>query len=262
MIRTLNFTGRKRLSREMARIELRYPSAGAAEFEAELDFAGLELPPDARVYIEAAFKSTFMRFAWGTVGQPTPAEDRRLTRLEQPKLAHFRVKVVESVSSGFAPLLAVSGRLEPEGTSLHERRRLSLFRVSYTALLEDEIWRLNFDDAGGPLLELQQSVPGIQQIVRQEAFMALVLPEVVRQILTQVFADGIDDPEDNPDDWRARWLRFGGKLLNEQPPQLIEGKAEEAHEDWIEGVVSVFSQRQKLVTKFKKRYSVVEAEGS
>lgn len=259
MIRTLNFTGRQRIPREAARITLRLDVGGAVAFDAELSLVGLEFPATAQVFIEAAFKTAFMRFDCGTVGEFAPPANRRLDRLPQPTLAHFRVKVVEPVVVGPGLLLAVADHIAPEGLKGREQRRVALFRVSYVSEMKDEIWRLDFDDAG-PILELQQ-MTGMKEIARREDFMALVYPEVMRQILKKVlFEDEIDDPQADPNSWQARWLRFGAQQAGQASPTLDAGVASADHDDWIAEAVVGFSRRLKLVSKFKKRFGSGEVE--
>jgi hypothetical protein len=261
MIRTLNFTGRKRIPREAAKITLHRDAELAVAFDAALDFNGLVLPPDARVFVEAAFKTTFIRFDWGTVAKPMPPEDRRLSRLGQPALAHFRVKVVEPVQGRLGRLIAVAFHLAPEGLRGEEKRRVSLFRVNIQpGTLADEVWRLDIDppDGAGPILELNPQISGIKELTRQEAFMALVFPNIVRQVFARIFGDGNDDATCDRDSWQSRWLRFGGQFAKRPNPPLADGKPEDAHTEWIDEVVSEWSRRQKLVSNFKKRFAGTE----
>ena len=228
-------------------------------FDAELFLDGLELPATAQVFIEAAFKTAFVRFNCGTVGKFALPANRRLDRLPQPQLAHFRVKVVEPAATGPGLLLAVADHIAPTGLEGRKQQRVALFRVSYESEMKDEIWRLDYDDAG-PILELQQ-MTGMKEIARREDFMALVYPEVMRQILRRVLlVDKIDDPQAEPNSWQARWLRFGAQQAGEAAPALDAGIASLEHEEWIGDASASFSRRQKLVSKFKKRFGVGEAE--
>ena len=250
MIRRLNFTGRKSLARDVARISLRPEADGGVSFDAELDLDEFDLPKDASVFIEAAFKTTFMRFAWGTVGELAPAEPRLLTLFDQPRLAHFRVKIVEPKATGMGLLLAVADHIEPEGLRDSGKRRVSLFRVDFTSQLTDEIWRLDFDD-GGPILELAHS-QATEETVRSDAFRALVYPAVFRQVLWRIFEDGIDGPQGNPDHWQERWLRFAAQHCEGKfPPSLHNRPPNGEHEEWIEKALAGFSRKLKLVQNFK-----------
>lgn len=250
MIRTLNFTGRHRITREATRITLHEKSNGLVGFDAELTLGHLDLPADAKIYLEAAFKTTFIRFPWGTVGNINPPNERILT-LEQPKLATFRIKIVEAIDNGLGRLLAVGDHIRPEGFQDGVRRRISLFRVNYSNELTKEIWRLSFDD-DGPILDLN-NMPGINDIVHQETFRALVYPELVRQILKAVLEEGIND---EPDSWKVRWLRFAEKQTIEALPPFTDGELDIEHKEWINAVVEGFSKKFKLVENFKKQKQV------
>src|SRR5688572_1332590 len=104
MQRTLNFTGRRRIPRSAARISLRRGEDGAVTFDAELVLTSFGFPAEARVFVEAFFKASFMRFDFGLVAQPMVPEDRRLVRLAQPSLARYRVKIVAPTADGLGML--------------------------------------------------------------------------------------------------------------------------------------------------------------
>ncbi len=260
MIGTLNFTGRLGIHREEAQITLRREAGDSVSFDAELDLVRLELPADANVFVEAAFKTTFMRFSWGTVARLSPPDDRLLGKLEQPDLAHFRVKVVESAAKGLGRLLAVADRIRPEGVRDGAKRRVSLLPVDIQKSLADEVWQLDFKDDAGPRLELAQTIQGINHIARQPAFMALVYPEAVRQILERAFKDGYDHPEFDRDSWQSRWVRFGMHHARYAPPRLWDNEIGVEHRDWINDVVAGFSRQLKLVPEYKRRFANTEAE--
>jgi len=260
MIRNLNFTGRKRILRGAACITLHRADEGGVRFEAEIDLGGYDLPPTARVFIEAAFKTTFMRFDWGVVAQLVPCENRNLTRLSKPALAHFRVKVIEPSANGLGRLLAVGDHIAPQNMESGEKKRIALFRVNVEkGELADEVWRLDFDSAG-PILELSPQISGIKQLARQEAFMALVFPTVVRQVLEKIFDEGNDDPEFDRDSWQSRWMRFGTQLAGTPPPPLLSDDREpdETHREWIDLTVAKWSKRQKIIANYKKRFGGTE----
>lgn len=256
MLRTLNFTGRKKIPREAARISLQR-EAGGVVFDAELDLAEFELPPQARVFIEAFFKTAYERFAWGTVSDLTPPDDRRLKRLAQPELANFRVKVVEPSASGAGRLLAVADYIAPEGLQGTGKQRMPLFRVNARDELADEIWRLDFDDSG-PILDLNRGVAGIKECVREEAFMALVFPAVMREVFAKIFADACGDSDDDRDGWPARWLRFGVQLANRPLPPSTGDEPSNDRDEWVDEVVIAWSRRQKIVANFKRTFASAE----
>lgn len=258
MLRTLNFTDRKRILREEAQISLMREADGGMIFDVELDLSRLDLPTDAQVFIEAFFKTTTERFSWGTVGELIPPDHRQLKRLSQPGLAHFRVKVVEATGNGFGKLLALADHIAPEGMQGGEGRRISLFRVNPTNALTDEVWSLDFDDSG-PILDLNRGVPGIKERVKEEAFMALVFPAVMRGIFEKVRSDGCNVSQDDRDGWQARWLRYGAKLAGCECPPRSDDDPDENYNEWVKELIGGWSRQHKIVSNFKR--SVAGKEG-
>ena len=252
MLRTLNFTGRKRILRDEAQISLKNDTGGGIIFEAELDFTRLELPLDSQVFIEAFFKTTTERFSWGTVGKNTPPNERQLKRLSQPELASFRVKVVEPNANGFGRLLALADHISPEGLRGVTGRRIPLFRVNLTDGLTDEVWSLDFDESG-PILDLNRGILGIKERVKDGPFMGLVFPDVMRKVFHKIRDDGNNDTQEDCDRWEQRWLRFGAKLAG-HPYQPQE------HDEWINEVIGQWSRQHKIVAKFKE--SIAGNEGA
>jgi hypothetical protein len=254
MLRTLNFTGRKKIPREAARISLRREAERAVAFDAELHLTGFDFPPGSQVFIEAFFKTASERFAWGTVSEIAAPQERRLRRLAQPELASFRVKIVEPANGGVSRLLAVADHIAPEGLRGGEKRRIALFRVNVTDELQDRVWRLDFD-LGGPILELNRGVAGIKERVRDEAFMALVFPAVIQGVYQQIFQDGCYDAEDDRDGWQARWLRFGRHLAGRGVEQPAEDEPGEEQETWVDDVIGGWSRRENIVQKYHRAFA-------
>ncbi len=78
MIRRFNYTHRQRIPKSHVVVRL-VRAAEATEFEAQLQLATLNLPDDARVYVEAYFHGTVMRFDFGTVSAVRAPSNRQLT---------------------------------------------------------------------------------------------------------------------------------------------------------------------------------------
>ncbi len=69
MRRRFNYTGRQKIKHSEARIAIAPPDAGPASFDVALNLSRLQLPAHAPVWIEAYYRTQFMRFPFGTVGQ-------------------------------------------------------------------------------------------------------------------------------------------------------------------------------------------------
>src|SRR5205085_11906457 len=77
------------------RVSLRRDGDGVLVFDPRLSLDRLDVLPSARVFIEAYYRSSFMRFDCGTVASFAPPEDRRLTDIDATSLVRFRVKIVD-----------------------------------------------------------------------------------------------------------------------------------------------------------------------
>src|SRR5258708_39777802 len=96
MLRKLNFTERTKIPRASVRVSLRRDADGVLVFDPQLSFDGTAIIPTARVFIEAYYRTSFMRFDCGSVEAFAPPADRRLTEIDGTSVVRFRVKVVDN----------------------------------------------------------------------------------------------------------------------------------------------------------------------
>src|SRR5687767_5599405 len=96
MLRKLNFTERAKIPRSDVRVTLRRGDDGILVFDPQLSFDSVADVPSARVFIEAYYRTSFMRFDCGSVEAFTPPPDRRLTEIDGTSVVRFRVKLVEA----------------------------------------------------------------------------------------------------------------------------------------------------------------------
>ena len=237
MIRRFNFTERKRIDQERVEIEVTEAAdGGPASFNAEINFDGMGLPADAPVTIEAYRGRMAMRFPWGAAGALTPPLDRLLVTI--PDNPSFRVKVVAPDGSGM--LLAMANRIRPR----REERHGSLLWLKPSDALGKEVWRLQFGE-GNPTLLINRSVPGIETAaLSDDAFHALVFPEVLRAVLVRALITDDADLEDEGGDWGG-WLRFARSFHNDPLLSSEEGDADrDARMTWIDEAVAAFTQKR------------------
>lgn len=240
--RRLNYTKRQRIRREHVSISVHHPrESDPPIISAELDLSAYSLRADASVFIEAYRNSAWQRFEFGTVEAIRAPEDRQLHDFGAGEGVQFRVKVVEPYSAGAAAarILAQADRIRP---NLDGPTR-SLLPLDPDPTLTDEVWRLEIDENDGPLLKVSTSlVRDRLALARSPAFLSLVLPEVLRRVLTWA----LDDDLPEGDDWdtpRGLWIRFACGLLGQaEPPKALEDRDEgaEERERWIEQAVSRF----------------------
>ena len=96
-------------------------------FEAVFELDGCELPAEALVFVEAYRQTTWMRWAWGTVGALQPPANRALAEFDSPDDVLFRVRVTSPGTPeephGLLPAEADRVRLRsPEELTTRARR--------------------------------------------------------------------------------------------------------------------------------------------
>ena len=248
MKRRINHTGRKRIEREHVTIELR-PAEGneAPIFDlTRLDLSDYEFPADALVRVEAARSNAAQRWDFGTVGSIAPPSDgeRRITEVDAA--APFRVFVVAGDDSG---------RLLGHARNIRAVQPVeSLLHLKESDQLGAEVWRIEFHDSGPPVLLINRNIEGISRIVTDDpSFYALVIPDVLRAVLTRIVIIDQQERDDDSDGWYIDWLTFaqdhapGGK----EAPALHDihdaddDQIEEARE-WIDDVVRNFAAAKDL----------------
>jgi YD repeat-containing protein len=240
-VRTINYTGRKHLRHEDARITLREDKDGHA-FDASLHLEKYDLPDGSRVYVEAYRQTRYMRFDFGRIGAIHDPDDRHLTDLDSIDGVLFRVKVV----TDFDPhglLLAEADQIRPKRSTDSDENQIPLLPVVSDSNMGEEIWRLVFEDQQ-TVVKINSGLGDWRAIARDPVFVSLVYPCVFRIVLERILSQQEKDyePEDM-DDWRSRWIRFATNLPGvSDPPGDIEDEA--SIEGWIDNAVLAFCRRQ------------------
>jgi hypothetical protein len=251
MIRRLNFTGRQKISRWRVTVRLLPSDTGSARrFDVLLNLAGMSLPGEARVFVEAYHRNTSMRFAFGRVEQMAPPDQTVLSEIDPDIRPLFRVKVVEA-STSHARILAVADKILPIDLGAEPDQRSSILPVEYVDLGQ-RIWHLDME-RDWPTLCLNKQVPDIRDIARSDsAFLALVYPEVVRRILQEIVSEDAADEGLDEDDWPGLWLRY----IHERCPGLGAppmGHGDEAMQgklEWVASAVEGFSASCRTLERF------------
>ncbi|MFN2239981.1 MAG: hypothetical protein ABR524_11365 [Thermoanaerobaculia bacterium] len=244
MLRKLNFTERLRVPRSALHIALRREE-GVLAFDALVSLGDLALPGEARVYLEAYYRASYLRFDLGTVGSIRIPDDRRLDAIEGGNVVRFRLKVV-GVGNDQGKILALL-----DGVTVAERetgaRRTPLLPVNFRDLGE-EVWSIDAGGADGPVLELNNRIDGIERMARSDArFFALVYPAAIRQILTSILLVEKHEPSDDGEEWWSLWLRWATRLAG--APAFEEGD-DYAARAWIDDVARAFSADRKAAQRF------------
>jgi hypothetical protein len=245
--RTFNYTGRKKITDLRIRIE---PS--------EFRVLELVIPPasingfamEDRIWLESRRPGSLegIRFSLGTVGSLVPVRglDYRPLGCSIPA---FMLKITDGREPG-GRLAGVSADINVELAEVPGGR--SLLGVSVDNELRDRAWRLVFDTTG-PMLHVSGLIPKAAEYAASSVFTALVLPDVLRQILHRICIENEYFETGSKTDWRAKWLRCASDMRGDDtlPVQPSEGDdaAREAVEDWIDDAITAFNERSGLLDR-------------
>jgi hypothetical protein len=205
----------------------------------KLDLTELKLAEDLVLVCMARCGKTSQRVDMGTVGS-WRRESIPLEGLDKSGRLEFRI-LVHAADSPKLIASAESLRLLEEGQSE------SLIPMEPAALGE-LLWRLDINE-GGPVLKYNSDVFQSAAVAENYLpFVALVLPEVFRQILRKIAEDYgkcLDDEGDPLSGWSG-WLEAnsaGRPSGNED---------EEVDYEWCDNVVRIFCERFRFAGQMKE----------
>lgn len=240
MRRRFNHTGRKRIEQSSCSISLDM-EGGMQRFRAHIDLAGLSLPNDARVYVEAYVKNSTMRFDFGTVLHLKNGEAHELGELDASGSVLFRVRVVDE-SERIGRILAAANRLRPSGDEGKAGRR-SILPVR-SADLGSQVWKVEVDPDDGPMLSVSNRVPSLkEELIANPVYAALILPHVLRVIVASIVARGAIDSQD----WAADWVTWVHRECGIDLAVQIDNEV--LSEDIEDDVAEAFSARHALLER-------------
>jgi len=262
MSRPIFFTVLKHIKRTEVVVRLLETPNQRTRFTAELALDRHRLPHQAQIIVEAYDDAYLERIPGGTVGQPALSEPQTLNELQPGHRPKFRVKVVEPASGGAGRLLASINAVraltsdgKDGGTSLLELVKRTREELGH------ELWRVHIPESSEPepALWVNDDVPGLFDRFQQNQpeIMALIMPEVLRRVLTELFVDPELEEVDRADEGpRGRWLAFA-EAISLSTIDDDDGDAEGTtleltdilrhRRRWVNDVVKAFAQSHRFV---------------
>lgn len=236
MINRFNRTGRAGIDRAHAQIELVRAASGKSFHTLHMEVQRYGFPSDAVLQLEAWRSNTSQRWDYGTVGDPRVLSEQERTLTSVPGSARFKLKVVAGDRSG--RLLGATKPLSPV------QPRQSLIPVDPVEL-DGEVWRLSFEDDGQPALQVNKKIAGISETIRTDAqFRSLVMPQILRSVLTQIYFVEELGPDGDDESWADGWFRLA-KSLDGTVPEKIHNDSDRAGVlEWVDRVVAMFSSEK------------------
>lgn len=244
MKRTINYTGRKKLTLDQAVIRLTDSPGQIRSFSAEFpEINQLGLPPDSKVYVEPYAKSSLMRFDFGTVSDVKAPTDTTLRDIDAGASVLFDVKIVDE-SEIVGRILAAARHIRPIDSQTGEDNRRSLLPVASRDLGE-LVWKLEMEAGARPQLILNSRIPNcLVRLKTDPLLQGAILPHAIAQILDNILnplGDGSDEME-WVSDWKS-WFRHSGGLEPE------EEEDPERRRSMIDRACDSFARQQRFATR-------------
>ena len=235
MRRRFNYTDRQRIRKNDLSFSITEDEEGTQKFYADIHLGNYDLPPDAKVWVEAYDRNALMRFPFGSVAEPKSETETTLTDFTGTDSYYFRVKVVDA--SHRSRLFAVADSVSPLRRHDEDEAAKSLLRVS-TRDLGPVPWKLEYQTADHPLLVINNHIDAGKSLARSNLlFQALVLPAIFEQVLRRILLEDKYVPAAEPDDddlWKEGWLEFAGYLPGNTPLSIDQEDPNDDPEQWIE----------------------------
>ncbi|KHL24802.1 hypothetical protein PK98_12960 [Croceibacterium mercuriale] len=224
MKRTINSTGRRKLTLDQVTIRIEDPAVagGTRRFSAELTgLDDMNLPANARVYVEPYARSSFMRFDYGTVATLRAPSDTGLVDIDAGSPVLFDVKVVDE-SENIGRILAAARAISPVNSVEGDDKRRSLLPVESRDLGE-LVWQLDMPPDARPVLVLNSRVPNaLVRLKSDPLIQGAILPAAIALILDRLLDP--EGPGTEDDEWVDDWLTWYRAATGIEPEERLDAE--------------------------------------
>ncbi len=234
----LNFTGRERILRKYVQAQINVED-GKLVLTAKLNHTG-EFAGNAEIILKARIGQTFMRLPLGTVANQVGLQREHLYEFDDSAAGTLQLDVRVVDTDGL--VLGSARGVRPELPVEDKRGRIPLLPFHASDDLGQRLWRL--DLSGDPFVEINRSVGDWNAFAREEMFISLVYPELIRAIARWEL-----DQKREPDD-HAPWTTFLRGLGHDPADAPDEGEEIE-REEWLDEVTASFAVRHELLKKLE-----------
>jgi hypothetical protein len=238
----LNFTGRQRIPRKDVNASIDVED-GKLKLTATLNRAGSgghDFPDDAQIILEVVDRQTFMLFNLGNVADQVGIRDEHLFEFHPAGVAALQLELRVVSSDGL--VLGSALGVKPELPDEDKRDRISLLPFYASDDLGQRLWQL--DLSADPCVLINRGVGDWNAFARQEMFVCLVYPELIRAIAKWELNQKREQDED------AQWTKFL-RGLGYDPADAPDEEDEFLREEWLDSVTGSFAIRHELLKKLK-----------
>jgi hypothetical protein len=249
MRRTLNSTGRKRITVDMFSIEPKI-SLGKKSLVFSWNLAPLELNQDSEVVIEVSTMGQSERLSVGKLGSGIGIQEVRTAIFSEAKAAKAKILVSALNSSGIRMILATSTGI----SCLFEKEDDGGGSPLPIQLRDDltNIWQLDFS-SGRPVLLIANSDGIYSELKANPLFFPTILPQVIKEIAFHLLINP-SAFEDNPEIWHMFFESLG---LSESERERLQASVETDEislERWAiaESLATEFVLRKNILNEIKR----------
>ncbi|MDP3152302.1 MAG: hypothetical protein Q8N23_06500 [Archangium sp.] len=252
-MRRFNYTGRRKIPERCVEVTLIAAADGALSFSLVLDLKEVlpPLPEGCALIVEAYDGSLFERFDFGAATTRMEVKGT-LKSFVAPQNPLFRLKLVEA--SDPRGQIAAHARSIRAAAPGQEGRARSLLHVTCRRL-DGEVFRVEFPSDGHdyPTLVINDVIVsnedvGARSLAKHPAFVSLVMPQALREVLTRLLLIDHQAPPPEDDTWRGKWARFAETLVGSPLP---DENNEEEILNFISKAAAAFAHRICATERFK-----------
>ena len=248
-----NFTGRKRIHEADAKIHV-HKDARPLKVTLEQSFSASSrnlYSNDDLVMLEAIRRTKLRRYPLGIIGQLPPTITAEFPDFPNGEEVYYRLRIIDSQThklKGLAKTLKDADR-EHKAADLAPLLPVALSQPDDG--LGDRFWMVKLCSNEDPVLIISSKKFNSYEPVKSPEFKALVLPEVLREVLTYAFihtafSEGL--PE-----WAENWKTFvtvnlGVEGCPETSPEAPDENYIQETSQWIDDAVRAFAAHFNLST--------------
>ena len=249
MRRTLNSTGRKRITLDKLVVEPRVNGDNKSLYFS-WDLAGLELDSDAEVIIEVSTTGQSYRVSAGKLADGIGSFEVHAPTFSQAKSARSKIVVAQVNPVGVRIILATSAGI----SALFEEEEMGGASPLPIQLRDDlkTIWQLDFS-SGKPVLLVTNSEGIYADLKSNPLFFPTMLPQVIKEIAFQLLTNP-SSFEDGPQVWHE-FFESIGLSQSERERLQADGDGEETSlERWsvAEGLAAEFVVKKRILSEIRK----------
>ena len=244
-----NFTGRKRVLEAEAKVHV---IKGAKHLKVRLEqtFSNKNYySPSDIVVLEAIRRTKLRRYPLGTIGDLQSETIAEFPDFLDGKEVYFRLRVFDPAThilKGLAKNLR-NGDCDQKPTDLEPLLPVALSQPDDT--IGNRFWMVKLSQGSSPVLIISSNKFNSYEPVKSAEFKALVLPEVLREILIYAFIHSV--PTGGFPDWSEKWRVFVGENLGvlgcpENPPDKFDESFITGTLQWVDDAVRAFADYTNL----------------